>query len=72
MALWGPIIVSVAVMTRVGVMSHMTSMFVYVTWVNGSGVQHPNIIRLCKAFVQHGALFFVHEYHPLAQSVYQR
>lgn len=36
--------------------------------------QHPNIVRLCKAFVQHGnqTLFFVHEYHPGAQSVMQR
>lgn len=36
--------------------------------------QHPNVVRLCKAFVQHGnqTLFFVHEYHPGAQSVMQR
>ncbi|EWM27769.1 pab-dependent poly -specific ribonuclease subunit 3, partial [Nannochloropsis gaditana] len=36
-------------------------------------IQHPNIIQLSKVFIQHGnALFFLHEYHPGAQSVTQR
>jgi len=36
-------------------------------------IQHPNIVKLNKAFIQHGnALFFVHEYFPGAQSITQR
>ena len=35
-------------------------------------VQHPNIVRLSRAFVQHGALFFLHDYCSGAQSIMQR
>lgn len=54
-----------------------TPVFFFFLRGTGTGrvmLQHPNIVRLCKAFVQHGnqTLFFVHEYFPGAQSVMQR
>lgn len=39
---------------------------------SGKLVDHPNVVRLYKAFVSQRAVFFVHGYHPGARTVRER